>query len=105
MLGVFGRPPAAGAAVCPVRDSEFLAWRYLASRRLPHPGNGHLDVMPEVKQNDYRGEDGERWIYLMAECTNDRQYQIEIYTMGDVGDKVWGKTIDKFIKGFKPQKK
>ena len=47
----------------------------------------------------------ERWIYLMAECSNDDQYQIEIYTMGDVGDKVWGKTIEKFIKSFKPQKK
>ena len=41
-----------------------LDWRYLGSKSMPHPGDGHLDVMPEVKQNDYRGEDGERWIYL-----------------------------------------
>ena len=47
----------------------------------------------------------ERWLFLMAECTNDRQYMLEIYTMGDVGDAVWGKTVDKFIKDFKPHKK
>jgi len=47
----------------------------------------------------------ERWLFLMAECTNGRQYMLEIYTMGDVGDAVWGKTVDKFIKDFKPQKK
>jgi len=47
----------------------------------------------------------ERWTYILAECENDRQYMIEVYSMGDTGDKVWGKTIEKFLKSFQPQKK
>ncbi|MEM8885468.1 MAG: hypothetical protein AAGD14_15490 [Planctomycetota bacterium] len=47
----------------------------------------------------------ERWIYLLLECKNDRQYQVEIWTMGDTRDKTWGKKIDKFIKSFEPLKK
>lgn len=47
----------------------------------------------------------ERWIYIFLECKNDRMYQIEIYSMGDTGNKLWGKSIDAFIKSFKPQKK
>jgi hypothetical protein len=47
----------------------------------------------------------ERWIYLLAECENDRQYQIEIYTMGDAGDKEWGKAVEQFIKSWKTIKK
>lgn len=46
----------------------------------------------------------ERWIYLMAECKNDRQYMVEIYSMGDTSDKVWGKAIDAFLKSFEPLK-
>jgi len=47
----------------------------------------------------------ERWIYILGECDNDRQYQIEIYTMGDTGNKEWGKAVDKLIKSIKPLKK
>jgi len=47
----------------------------------------------------------ERWIYILAECKNDRQYQIEIYTMGDSGGKQWGKAVEQLIKGILPQKK
>jgi hypothetical protein len=47
----------------------------------------------------------ERWIWIFAECSNDRQYMIEMWSMGDTGDKVWGKTIKEFLKSFKPQKK
>jgi len=47
----------------------------------------------------------ERWIYILAECKNDRQYQLEIYTMGDTGNKEWGKAVEALIKSFQPQKK
>jgi len=46
----------------------------------------------------------EKWLYLLAECKNDRQYMIEIYSMGDSSDKVWGKAVEKFIKSFETLK-
>ena len=30
---------------------------------------------------------------------------IELYSMGDTSDKIWGKAIKEFFKSFKPQKK
>ena len=44
-------------------------------------------------------------IYIFAKCKNDRQYILEIYYSGTQGQKLWGKTIDRFIKAFKPYKK
>ena len=45
-----------------------------------------------------------RRTYVLMDCKNDRQYQLEIYLSGTAGKKVWGKTIDAFLKGFKPIK-
>jgi hypothetical protein len=42
--------------------------------------------------------------WILANCKNDRQYQIEIYLTGTQGTKVFGKTIEKFLKDFKPVK-
>jgi hypothetical protein len=47
----------------------------------------------------------ERWVFVLAECTNDRQYMIELYSMGDTSDKMWGKAIKEFFKSFQPLKK
>ena len=43
--------------------------------------------------------------YIFADCKNGRQYILEIYYSGTQGQKLWGKTIERFIKGFKPRKK
>ncbi|MCZ6785805.1 MAG: hypothetical protein O7E54_01440 [Planctomycetota bacterium] len=44
-------------------------------------------------------------IYVLMDCKNDRQYQLEIYVSGTQGMQLWGKTIDSFLKNFKPVKK
>jgi len=46
-----------------------------------------------------------RRIWILAQCKNDRQYQIEIYLTGANGPQVWDKTIAAFLKGFKPFKR
>jgi hypothetical protein len=46
-----------------------------------------------------------RRIWILAQCKNDRQYQIEIYLTGANGPQVWDKTIKAFLKGFKPFKR
>jgi len=44
-------------------------------------------------------------IWILAECKNDRQYQLEIYITGASGEKVWQEQIEKFLKEFQPSKK
>ena len=46
-----------------------------------------------------------RRIYILMDCKNDRQYQLEIYVTGTQGMKLLGKAIEQFIKNFKPSKK
>ena len=46
-----------------------------------------------------------RRIYILMDCKNDRQYQLEIMVNGTAGLTVWGKTIEEFLKNFKPLKK
>ena len=47
----------------------------------------------------------ETTIWLLAQCKNDRQYQIEIYATGAAGEKAWKPQLDDFLKNFKPVKK
>ena len=46
-----------------------------------------------------------RRTWIMADCKNDRQYQLEIYVTGANGQTVWGKRVEQFLKGFKPIKR
>jgi hypothetical protein len=46
-----------------------------------------------------------RRTWILVQCKNDRQYQIEIYLTGTNGPTVFGKTIELFLKKFKPFKK
>ena len=43
--------------------------------------------------------------WYIADCKNERQYQIEIYLTGGDALTVWKETVDKFVAGFKPLKK
>jgi len=43
--------------------------------------------------------------WILAQCKNDRQYQVEIYMTGATGEKIWKKQVDDFLKNFKPYKK
>jgi len=44
-------------------------------------------------------------IWVLLDCTNDRQYQLEIYLSGSQGYETWKKEVEEFIKEFKPRKK
>lgn len=43
--------------------------------------------------------------WYIADCKNERQYQIEIYMTGGDALALWKETADKFLAGFKPLKK
>ncbi|MHC4547678.1 MAG: hypothetical protein ACYTEZ_02790 [Planctomycetota bacterium] len=47
----------------------------------------------------------ETTLWVLAQCKNDRQYQLYIYTTGSTGEQIWKKQIDDFLKNFKPLKK
>lgn len=47
----------------------------------------------------------ETYYWYIAQCKNDRQYQIQIYLTGATGEKDWEKQIKDFVKNFKPKKK
>ena len=40
--------------------------------------------------------------WYMADCKNDRQYQIQIYMTGGTAEKLWKNQIDAFMKSFEP---
>jgi len=40
--------------------------------------------------------------WYIAQCKNDRQYEIEIYITGAEGEKAWKNQVDDFMKNFKP---
>jgi len=42
--------------------------------------------------------------WYLAQCKNDRQYQIQIYITGATGEKQWENQIKDFLKNFKPLK-
>ena len=46
-----------------------------------------------------------RRTWIFADCKNDRQYILSIYTSGTMGAKVWKRHIDEFLKNFKPVKR
>jgi hypothetical protein len=41
-------------------------------------------------------------LWYIAQCKNDRQYQLEIYMTGAEGEKIWKNQVEDFMKGFKP---
>ena len=43
--------------------------------------------------------------WYIADCKNERQYQIEVYMTGGSAVQLWKDTIEKFLKEFKPRKK
>jgi hypothetical protein len=47
----------------------------------------------------------ETYTWIFAQCKNDRQYRISIYTTGATGEKIWKAQIDDFLKNIKPLKK
>ncbi len=90
--------------------SKLKWWKTRVKDSKMNDRNDKYTKMPLVKKGTYlelrgRTTRGERWIYIIIECKNDRMYLIEIYSMGDVGQKTWGKATEEFIKNFKPQKK
>ena len=42
--------------------------------------------------------------WILADCRNERQYQLEIYLSGSNGEQVWGRAIEEFLKDFEPYK-
>ena len=42
--------------------------------------------------------------WILADCRNERQYQVEIYLSGSNGEQVWGRVIEEFLAGFEPYK-
>jgi len=42
--------------------------------------------------------------WYLADCENDRQYQLRIYTARG-GDRAFGDALDEFVKSFTPKKK
>ncbi|MHC4134956.1 MAG: hypothetical protein ACYTDU_00320 [Planctomycetota bacterium] len=44
-------------------------------------------------------------IWILAQCKNDRQYRISIYTTGATGEQIWKAQIEDFLKNLKPLKK
>jgi len=47
----------------------------------------------------------ETYTWILAQCKNERQYRISIYTTGATGEQLWKAQIEDFIKNLKPLKK
>ncbi|MHC4971942.1 MAG: hypothetical protein ACYTG3_06390 [Planctomycetota bacterium] len=47
----------------------------------------------------------ETYTWILAQCKNDRQYRISIYTTGATGEQIWKAQIEDFLKNIKPLKK
>lgn len=47
----------------------------------------------------------ETYTWILAQCKNDRQYRISIYTTGATGETIWKTQIEDFLKNIKPLKK
>lgn len=47
----------------------------------------------------------ETYTWILAQCRNDRQYRISIYTTGATGEQIWKAQIEDFVKNIKPLKK
>jgi hypothetical protein len=47
----------------------------------------------------------ETYTWILAQCKNERQYRISIYTTGATGETIWKAQIEDFLKNLKPLKK
>jgi len=47
----------------------------------------------------------ETYLWVLAQCKNERQYRISIYTTGATGEQLWKAQIEDFLKNLKPLKK
>jgi hypothetical protein len=47
----------------------------------------------------------ETYTWILAQCTNDRQYRISVYTTGATGERVWKAQIEDFLENLRPLKK
>jgi hypothetical protein len=47
----------------------------------------------------------ETYTWILAQCRNDRQYRMSIYTTGATGEQIWKAQIEDFLKNIKPLKK
>ena len=46
----------------------------------------------------------ETYTWILAQCKNERQYRISIYTTGATGEQIWKTQIEDFLKNLKPVK-